>query len=96
MDDNGFFNENININSKKDDFKNNNFDDLLVKEEEENKINENDEYEINKEEIEINSPELLQDSKCPKKENTNKEEKKENKIDNINQNHIKKKRKKII
>ena len=30
MDDNGFFNENININSKKDDFKNNNFDDLFI------------------------------------------------------------------
>ena len=90
MDGKGLFNENININnnSKKDGLEHNNFEDLLVKENEENKVNENDEFKINKEEIEMNSPEVFQDLLCPKESNLhNDEENKEKKENNINNNN---------
>ena len=76
MDDIGNFNGSINLNIKKDDLDKNYFNDLLIKDNEDNQLNNKDEFKINKDEIEANSPELFQDLLCPKEPNSHKEEEK--------------------
>ena len=84
MDDIGNFNGSINLNIrkniKKDDLDKNNFNDLLIKDNEDNQLNNKDEFKINKDEIEANSPELFQDLLCPKESNSHKEEEKNENI----------------